>query len=514
MPTERLCMRHTREILRHKWLLSHGHRLITATLGVSHGAITDTLKRAARAGLDWDAVGALSDADLELRLYPPPPVSGTPRPEPDWVDVDLELRKKGVTLELLCQEYLAQHPEGLRRSAFCARYRAFKKARGLVMRQHHLGGEKLFVDYAGPKVYYQDPSTGARIACELFVATLGASSYTYAEASVSQKTPEFLASQVRALSFFGGVPQAITCDQLRSGIVVPCRYEPGPHTAYLEFAEHYGTALVPARPRSPRDKAKVEAAVLVAERWILARLRNVVCFSLGELNAHIARLLVDLNHRPMRVYKKSRHALFVQLDRPALRPLPQTPYEYAAWKKARVNLDYHVELFGHYYSVPHALVHQVVELRYSPSVVEVLHQGARVALHTRSETRGRFTTLVSHMPPRHQGQAEQSPEKILLWARNIGPMTEALCERIMRERVHPEQGYRSCMGIARLGKRFGKARVEAAATRALGTGAVSYRSVCNILEAGLDRVPIVDDSASVAAPVAHHEHLRGPAHYN
>jgi transposase len=507
-------MRHTREILRHKWLLGNGHRLVTATLGSSHGSISATVKRALHAGLDWQAVCDLSDAELEQRLYPPPPQAGTPRPEPDWAWVDLELRKKGVTLELLKEEFLEKHPDGLRRTAFCEHYRSWKQARGLVMRQHHVGGEKLFVDYAGPKVSYTDPATGKPVACELFVATLGASSYTYAEASVSQQIPQFLASHVRALNYIQGVPAVITCDQLKSGVAVPCRYEPGPTTAYLDFAQHYGTALVPARPRSPRDKAKVEAAVLVAERWILARLRNVVCFSLSELNERIAALLLDLNNRTMRVYQKSRRQLFEELDRPVLRPLPPTAYEYCQWKKARVNLDYHVELEGHYYSVPCALVHQLVELRYSPSFVEVMQQGKRVTLHPRSFLRGRFTTQTEHMPPRHQGQADQSPEKILLWARNIGPMTEALCERIMRERSHPEQGYRSCMGIARLGKRFGKARVEAAATRALWTGAVSYRSVCNILESGLDKVPVFDDSASAAAPVAHHEYIRGPQHYN
>ena len=257
MPTERLCMRHTREILRHKWLLRSGHRLVRTALGVSHGVITHTTQRAVAAGLSWESVCALSDAELELRLYPPP-LTGAPRPEPDFAYIDLELRKKGVTRELLHQEYLAQHPDGLRRSAFCARYDAWKQTRGLTMRQSHKGGDKLFVDYAGMKAYYTDPATGARVACELFVAALGASSYTYAEASPSQKAPDFLASHVRALTFFDGVPEAIVSDQLKSGVVVPCRYEPGPHTAYLDFAQHYNTALVPARPRSPRGRV---------ERW-------------------------------------------------------------------------------------------------------------------------------------------------------------------------------------------------------------------------------------------------------
>ncbi len=506
-------MRQTREILRHKWILDASHRRTVEALGVSHGTITQTVQRALRAGLSWSAVCVLNDAELEELLYPPPPDPKAQRPIPDWAHLDLELRRKGVTLELLHQEYLAEHPEGLRRSAFCAHYRAFKKRRGVVMRQHHIAGDKLFVDYSGDKVHYTDPKTGQRIDCELFVATLGASSYTYAEATLTQKTPDFLASQARAYSFFGGVTAALVSDQLKSGIIVPCRYEPGPHTAYLEFASHYGTALVPARPRKPRDKAKVEVAVQVAQRWILARLRNVVCTSLAELNGHIRRLLDDINARPMRGYGKSRRELFEELDRPALRPLPETPYEYQEWKKARVNLDYHVELLRHYYSVPHALVHETVELRYTPSHVEIFHQGARVALHTRSPARGRYTTLSEHMPRGHKEHAERSPERLLSWARTVGPMTEALCEKIFAERPHPEQGYRSCLGLIRLAKRYGKTRVEAACTRALWTGALSYRSVNNILESGLDKAPLFEESASTAAPVQQHEHLRGPGYY-
>ena len=507
-------MRHTREILRHKWVLQSSHRQTTAALGVSHGSITQTLQRAQAAQiLTWPAVCALPDVELEARLYPPLPRTTGPRAAPDFAHIDLELRRKGVTLELLHQEYLAEHPDGLRRSAFCARYRAWKKARGVVMRQTHLAGDKLFVDYSGDKAFYVDAATGQRIPCELFVATLGASSYTFAEATHTQKTPDFLASQARALRFFGGVPAAIVSDQLRSGIVVPCRYEPGPHTAYLDFATHYGTALVPARPRCPRDKAKVEVAVQVAQRWILARLRNVVCTSLADLNAHIARLLADLNERTMRSYGKSRRQLFEELDRPSLRPLPQSEYAYAEWKKARVNVDYHVELARHYYSVPHALVHQTVELRHTQDTVEIFSNGERVATHRKSTVHGRYTTRVEHMPRGHQAHQNRSPEQLLSWARTVGPMTETLCEKIMADRPHPEQGYRSCLGLIRLAKRFGRERVEAACTRALWTGARSYRSVHNILEHGLDRAAQFEESSTTAAPVAVHEHLRGPGYY-
>lgn len=514
MPTERLCMRHTREILRHKWLLRLSHRAIRDALGISQGTVTNTLQRAATAGLDWTLVQALSDAELEARLYPPPPAHGTVRPEPHWPTLHLELRKKGVTLALLHQEYLEQSPDGLRRSAFCEHYRQWLAARGPVMRQSHQGGDKLFVDYAGHKASYTDPATGQRVDCELFVATLGASNFTYAEATASQKSPDFLASHVRALQFLGGVPVAVVSDQLKSGVTVSCRYEPAMNTSYLDFAQHYGTALVPARPRRPKDKAKVEVAVQVAERWILARLRHVQCFSLAELNAHIQRLLAELNDRPMRAYGKSRRQLFEELDRPALRPLPEAPYEYAQWKKARVNIDCHVELSGHYYSAPHALVQQPVELRYTESTVEILHQGKRVAVHRRSLVRGRHTTVAEHLPRGHREHLQWSAERLLQWARTIGPMSEALCERILQSKAHPEQGYRACLGLLRLSKRYGAERLEAACQRALWTGAVYYRSVKNILEHNLDREACFDDSQTRAASVAVHDHVRGPGYYH
>jgi transposase len=507
-------MRHTREILRHKWILHLGHRAVRDALGTSHGTITATLKRARRAGLDWPAVKALSDAQLEALLYPPPPSVGTPRPEPDWPRLHLQLRKKGVTLELLHQEHLGEYPDGLRRSAFCAHHREWVKTRGPVMRQTHLGGDKLFVDYAGHKACYTDPLTGKQVDCELFVATLGASNFTYAEASPSQKLPDFLASHARALAFFGGVPCAIVSDQLKSAVSVHCRYEPGMNTAYLDFARHYDTALLPARPRSPKDKAKVEVAVQVAERWLLARLRNVQSFSLAELNAKLRRLLDEMNDRPMRVYHKSRRQLFHELDLPSLRPLPEVPYEYAQWKKARVNIDCHVELGGHYYSAPHSLLQQLVELRYTDSTVEILHEGKRVALHRRGHERGRHTTVAEHLPRGHQEHLKWSAERLLQWARTLGPMTEALCDRILESRAHPEQGYRSCLGLLRLNKRFGKERLEAACQRAMWTGATNYRSVKNILEHNLDREACFDDSQTRAASVPVHENLRGPGYYN
>jgi transposase len=327
---------------------------------------------------------------------------------------------------------------------------------------------------------------------ELFVAVLGASSFTYAEASASQRGPDWIASHVRALEYFGGVPRAIVCDQLKSGISRSCRYEPEVQRTYEDLASHYGTTVLPARPRRPRDKAKVEVAVQVAQRWILAVIRNEVFASLEALNRRIRELLVVLNARVMRTYGKSRRELFESLERTSLQPMPSTRFEYSEWKRARVNLDYHVAFDEHLYSVPFSLVHEEVWIRASQDTVEVLHRGARVASHRRSLGRARFTTVVEHMPSAHRAHAEWTPSRILEWAGKTGSATRTLCEAILRERPHPEQGFRSCLGILRLGKRFGDERLEAACARANRANARSYKHVESILLKGLDRVPVID----------------------
>jgi transposase len=383
------------------------------------------------------------------------------------------------------------------------------------MRQVHRAGDKLFVDYAGKTPHYVDGSTGERVECELFVAVLGASNYTYAEATRTQRGPDFIGSHVRAYAFFGGVPAATVCDQLRTGVTVPCRYEPGIQRTYEEMARHYGTTVLPARPASPRDKAKVEVGVQIAERWILARLRNEKHFSLESLNERILELVDELNARMMRVYGQSRRALFVRLDSPALRPLPVDAFTFAEWKQCRVNVDYHVDVEHHYYSVPHALIHEVVEARISAMTVEVFHRGQRVASHRRSVMRGHHTTVAEHMPKAHQKHLEWSPSRIVGWAQTIGPQTAALVTAILDERRHPEQGYRSCLGILRLAKRYGSARLEAACARALAVNARSYRNVDSILRTGLDRLPPAapaEPASSTEKPS--HENVRGPGYYN
>jgi transposase len=516
MATERLSMRKTREILRQKWGLGRSHREIASSLGVSAGAVGEVSGRAKRAGLATEAeLATLTDEELEAKLYGERRAPSPERPVPDCAYLHAERRRVGVTLELLHVEYLEKHPDGYQYSQFCEYYRRWLSMRGLSMRQVHRAGEKLFVDYAGKKPHYIDGATGERVECELFVAVLGASNFTYAEATRSQRGPDFIGSHVRALTFFGGVPEALVPDQLKSAVTRACRYEPSIQRTYEEMALHYGTTVLPARPASPRDKPKVEVAVLIAERWILARLRNQTFFSLAELNARIAELLDDLNQRIMRVYGTNRSALFERLDRPALRPLPADAFVYADWKRCRVNIDYHIELDHHCYSVPHALIHQQVEARSSATTVEVFHHGQRVASHPRSYHQGQHSTTTAHMPKAHQQHLEWSPSRIIHWAQKTGPHTAALVTAILEERRHPEQGYRSCMGLLRLGQRYGAQRLEAACLRGLAVSARSYRHIAAILKAGLDQMPLPETATQTASaqPLPSHDNIRGPKYY-
>ena len=516
MATERLSMRAIREILRQRWVQGQPHRAVALSTGRSVGAVYETLRRAADAGLDWERVQGLTDDALDAALYRRPAVAGArgARPQPDCVYLHTERRKPGVTLELLHLEYLERHPDGYRYTQFCDIYRRWLGRRRLTMRQVHRGGAKGFVDYAGKKPCLTDPATGERIPVELFVIALGASSYTYAEATATQQLPDWIASHTRAFAFYGGVPRAVVPDQLKSAVTIPCRYEPGIQRTYAELAAHYGTTILPARPAKPRDKAVAEVAVQVAERWIVARLRHETFYTLGALNERIAELLAALNAKPMRHYgSASRRDLFERLERPHLRPLPAESFEYADWLKAGVNVDYHIAVEQHFYSVPHTLVplHERLDVRLTATAVEVFHRGQRVAAHRRSFERGRHTTLTEHMPRAHQAHAGWRPSRFVDWATTIGPQTAALVTAILADRPHPEQGYRSCLGILRLAKRYDPARLEAACGRALAAGARSYRHVAAILQRGLDRLT---PGTPPAAPPVVHENIRGREYYH
>lgn len=417
-------------------------------------------------------------------------------------------------MQLLHIEYIEDEPDGLRYSAFCECYRKWLAARPVYMRQQHVAGEKSFLDYSGMKPSVTSPTTGERREVELFVAVLGASSYTYAEVTETQTLPDWVASNERSYRFFGGVTQLQVPDQLRSAVRKPCRYEPALNRTYLDLVRHYDTTALPARPRKPKDKAKVEVGVQVAQRWLLARIRNETFYSLEELNRRIWKLLGDLNERPMRHLGKSRRELFELLDKPALRPLPAEPFDYAEWAKARSNLDYHFEFEKHYYSVPYTLGRARLELRVTSQAIEVFHVGKRVAVHPRSFIKHGFTTCAEHMPESHRQQRDWEPDKILDWASRVGPFTCGLAERIFASRRHPEQGYRSCRGLQRLEKRVGPERLEAACKRAYVAGADSYRTVRRIIDNGLDRiVPDAEQEASEGEHI-HHENIRGPEFYH
>lgn len=518
MATERLSMQKTREVLRQKWKLLKTHREVALSLGISAGAVGNTMARVSAAGLDWKQVEELSDDQLEVRLYGPAVVEGASRPEPDPVWIHQERKKPGVTLELLHLEYLEANPNGYGYTAFCQRYRDWLDSHRLSMRQTHRAGEKAFLDYSGKKPHLVDPKTGECIDVELFVAVLGASNYTYAEATATQRGPDFIASNERALAFYGGVPGALVPDQLKSGVTKPCWYEPLVRRTYEEMSRHYGTVVLPARPFHPRDKAKVEAGVLVAQRWILARLRNQTFFSLTAMNERIGELLEMLNSRTMRVYGKSRRELYELLDKPALKALPPERFQYATWKRVRINIDYHVEVDHHFYSVPCTLRAECPELeaRFTATTVELFRNGERITSHARSYTRGLHTTKSEHMPKAHLKHLEWTPSRIIHWAGTVGPNTQALVEAILADRPHPEMGYRSCLGILRLSKdeRYGPERLEPACARALFSGARSFNHVASILKHGLDRIPLTKPEAEKQAELPLHENIRGRGYYH
>jgi len=514
MATERLSMRNIREVLRQKWVLKKSHREAARSVGISAGAVGSVMVRAQELGLDWEQTCQLSDEALEQRLYGSKPGIAAPRPPlPDPAYIHVERRRPGVTLELLHLEYLEKNPGGYRYTQFCEHYRKWLKKRRLSMRQVHRAGEKLFVDYSGKKPHVVDPKTGECTEVELFVAVLGASNYTFAEATRTQRGPDWIASHIRAFEYLGGIPGAVVPDQLRSGVTQPCRYEPGVQRTYEELAQHYGTAVLPARPGTPRDKAKVEVGVQLAQRWLVARLRNQTFFSLEALNERLGELLEELNDRRMRVYGASRRELFERLERPALRKLPAERFAYGEWAVARVSIDYHVALEHHFYSVPHELVHEQLDARVTATTVELFHRGERVASHRRSYERGKHTTVSEHMPKAHQKHLEWSPSRLVQWAASIGPRTQELVQAILADRPHPEMGYRSCLGILRLAKQYGNERLEAACTRAVAVRARSYRHVASILKNGLDRVPLAD-SSTPEAPKASHENIRGGDYYH
>ena len=491
MANERLPMRKIRDVLRleHQGL---SLRMIAVSLSVARTTVRNYVIRAKMAGLSWPLPEDLSDEELEARLFP----SGSDitdgqcltRPMPDWSVIHKELSRPHVTLVLLWEEYREQHPDGYGYSQFCLHYRRWRKRVSPSMRQSHVAGEKMFVDYAGSSIPVIDPVTFEIKETQLFVATLGASSYTYAEATWTQGLADWTGSHARAFAYFGGVPQQIVPDNLKSGVVKACLYEPDINRTYADLARHYDTAVIPARPRKPKDKAKVETAVQVAQRWIVARLRNKTFTSLQELNTAIGELLEKLNTKVTRHLGASRRELFEKTDCPALKALPADPYEYAEWKQQRVGPDYHININGHFYSVPDSCIGRNLWIRSTQHTVEAFDGDKRVACHMRVFDEGGRTTVKDHMPNAHRRYADWTPSSIREQAAQIGPHTQVLVDIIMREKRHAQQGLRACSGLLRLAKSFGADRLEAACERAIEIGARSYSSVQSILNNNLDRV--------------------------
>lgn len=512
MAAQRLSMRKLRELFRLRFEAKLTTRAIAASLGIGNGTVCDYLGRARVAKLTWPLPPELDDdGALAALLFPDDAKAETVRPEPDWARVHAELKKKGVTKLLLWQEYLEATPGGYQYSRFCERYGRWLAAASVTLRQEHRAGEKCFVDFSGDGVQVVDAVTGEVRVAKLFVAVLGASNLTYVEPVFSEEVATWVGCHVRAFEYFGGVTQVVVPDNLKAGVTRAHRYEPDVNPTYADLARHQGFAIVPARPRRPRDKAKVEVGVLLAERWILAALRHRRFTSLAEVHEAVRPLLERLNARPMRKLGKSRRELFEEVERAALKPLPARPYQLAFWKKARVNIDYHVELEGHWYSVPYTLVGKPVDIRHTEGCVEVFLAGRRVASHVRSAQKGRFTTQTEHMPASHRQHAEWTPSRLIRWAEGVGPSCAKLVEELMTKRPHPQQGFRSALGVLRLAdeKKYGKARVDKACARALRHRAVSYKSVVAILQHHLEDA---DEKTADKGPLPEHENVRG-AHY-
>ena len=506
-------MRKLREVLRLRFELKLGYQQIGRSCAIAVSTVHKYLKRAEAAGVIWPLPEDWDEARVEAAIFRhAAPVTPQPgRTPPDFAAVHEQLRTdKYVTLQLLWEEYRQATPDGYRYSRFCELYQKWRKKLDVVLRQEHKAGEKMFVDWAGATIPVYDRHTGVAWRAPLFVATLGASSYTWSEATRDQQMDSWLGAHVHAFEHFGGIPLLVIPDNTKTGVTKAHRYDPDLNPTYYNFALHCGFGIVPTRPYKPRDKAKVENAVQVTQRWIVAALRNRKFFSLDELNVAIRELLTKLNCRPFRKREGSRATAFEAIDKPALKPLPMEPFDVSEWSRARVNIDYHVVFDSNLYSVPYNLVHEIVEIRSTPTTVEILHKGTRIASHLRSRGRGGTLTNDEHRPRSHRAHLEWTPSRMVHWAETIGPNTARLFERIMNDKPHPEMGYRGCLGIIRLAGKYSAQRVEAASERALLTGACRYKSIESILRNSLDRVP---PSTLPPASTPPHDNIRGSEYF-
>ena len=500
-----------REILRLGLKHRMGNREISRSCSVSHVTVGGYLKQAKESSLTWNDVESLEEPELRQLIQGTHGISlKRSKPEPNWQYIHSELGRKGVTLQLLWEEYKEQYPDGYQPTQFGDLYRKWKGTISPSMRQNHKAGDKLFVDYAGQTIPIQIQKTQQTHQAQIFVAVLGMSNYTYAEATWDQALQSWISSHVNAFEYFQGVPRLLVPDNLKSAVSKPNRYDPDINPTYYEMASHYTTAILPARVRKPQDKAKVEVAVQIVERWILAALRNRTFFNLHSVNQEIRTLLEKLNDKPFQKLSGSRRSWFNSTERATLLPLPEIRYEIAEWKNVKVNIDYHVELNRHYYSVPYRHIHQKVQLRHTKNTVEIFLKGKRIASHGKNSLTGGHTTIHEHMPTGHREHLEWSPSRILQWAEKIGQSAKSVVYTIMKSRKHPEQGYRSCLGILRLGKHYGPCRLESACARAVEYGEFRYKYIRTILEKGLDKQ---NSELPNTQPQQNHRNVRGGTYF-
>lgn len=508
MNRRKLSMRKIKEILRLHYENKLSNRNIGRVCNISPTTAGEYINLARQKEIDFKK---LDDESIYKLLYPEKKITNSKiKQMPDMDYINQELKKKGVTIQLLWEEYISNNPGGYSRSHFFNLYGNWSKKLHPTLRITHKAGEKMFVDFSGDKPHYINSSTGEIIYVELFVSVLGASSYTFATALRSQGLEDWIRAHIKAFEYFEGCPEIVVPDNLKSGVKRACIYDPEINPLYSEMAEHYNIAVIPARAYKPKDKAKVENGVLNAQRRILAVIRNKDFFSLSELNQGIQDALVKLNKREMQIIKKSREQLFNEIEKPALKKLPSNRFILYKFKKAKVHIDYHIELEGNYYSVPYKYLHKYVEVKYTDLTIQIYYQSKRLATHCRSYKKGEFVTDDSHRPPSHAKYLEWTPARIKHWAKSMGLNTEALMEEIMSTRKHAEQGYRSCLGILRLSKKYTPERLNNACKRALSIGAINYRSIKSILEKGLDKEVITESEKS---KIVQHENIRGCRYY-
>jgi transposase len=512
----RLSMRKIKEILRLKFDCDLSNRGIARSCSISHSTVGDYISRFEESGLSWPLPAEVDELSLEWRLFPLDSMvnENVSSREPDWKSVHEELRKKGVTLLLLWREYLSENRQGYKYSRFCELYKQWKKKLQVSMRQTHRAGEKMFVDYCGQTVEIRN-GTGADVSqAQIFVAVLGASNYIFAEAHYKQDIAHWLGGHIRGFEFFGGVPEVVVPDNLKAGVKSPCRYEPVINPSYNDMAKHYQVAVIPARVRKPKDKSKAEVGVQVVQRWILAVLRKRTFFSLYELNQAIKELLVELNNREMRHLGKSRKELFDNLEKPMLKPLPQQPYTFWEWKKVKVPPDYHVKFDNNYYSIPSRYVEKSVDIRANQHLVEIYFKDKVIAYHKRSYEKNFVLTEAKHMPKKHRVIAEVNAQHLMNWSEKVGPKTNSIIGRMLSSEIHPEQTYRKCLGVLRLGGRYGEERLEAACNRALHFGVNNYKGIESMLKNGCDKLPLCDIDKEQPPNHLHHENIRGSHYYH